>query len=152
MGCIFCKIVAGAEPCHRIWEDEEHLAFLTIYPNTLGASVVITKEHCTSYAFDLSEDRLTRLVLAAKKVGKLLDERLPGVGRTGLVLEGFGVDHAHAKLFPMHGTGGMKVWTPILSTVKTVFTKYEGYLCSNGGPRADDAELAKLAALIRGKP
>lgn len=36
MKCIFCEIVAGKAPCHRIWEDEKHLAFLSIFPNTQG--------------------------------------------------------------------------------------------------------------------
>jgi len=30
--CVFCDIVAGKAPCHRVWEDDEHLAFLSIFP------------------------------------------------------------------------------------------------------------------------
>ena len=30
--CIFCKIVMGQAPCHKIYEDENHLAFLSIFP------------------------------------------------------------------------------------------------------------------------
>jgi hypothetical protein len=40
--CIFCNIVNGEAPCHKIWEDAKHLAFLSIFPNTQGFSVVIT--------------------------------------------------------------------------------------------------------------
>jgi len=116
--CIFCKIVRGEAPCHKIWEDEKHLAFLSIYPNTLGASVVITKKHYPSYAFDLPDEVLTDLVIATKKVAKLLDSKLDDVGRTGVVFEGFAVDHVHTKLFPMHGTK-MKQWNPILSKIDT---------------------------------
>jgi len=36
--CIFCKIARGFEPCHSIWEDEKHLAWLSIFPNTKGSS------------------------------------------------------------------------------------------------------------------
>ena len=50
--CIFCRIVADESPCHRIWEDENHLAFLSIYPNTPGVTVVIPKAHRPSYVFD----------------------------------------------------------------------------------------------------
>jgi diadenosine tetraphosphate (Ap4A) HIT family hydrolase len=102
--CIFCKIVAGEAPCNKIWEDEKHTAFLSIFPNTPGFSVVITKEHYSSYAFELPDQVLADLVLAVKKVAKLIDSKLPDVGRTGMIFEGFGVDHVHAKLFPMHGT------------------------------------------------
>lgn len=104
MECIFCKILSGSVPCHKIWEDEGHLAFLSPYPNTIGFSVVITKDHYSSYAFDLPDDILKNLIVATKKVAKLIDSRLPDVGRTGMIFEGFGIDHVHAKLFPMHGT------------------------------------------------
>lgn len=127
--CIFCKIANGEAPAHKIWEDEKHLAFLSIFPNTKGFSVVITKEHYSSYAFDLPENVLTALTLAAKKVAKLLDSKLEDVGRTGMIFEGFGVDHVHAKLFPMHGTK-MTNWKPIKSNVNKYFEKYEGYISS----------------------
>jgi diadenosine tetraphosphate (Ap4A) HIT family hydrolase len=148
--CVFCKIVKGELPCHKIWEDEKHLAFLSIFPNTEGFSVVITKKHYSSYAFDLPDDVLSGLVMAAKKVGKLLDSKLKDVGRTGMIFEGFGVDHVHAKLFPMHGTADMKKWKPIHSNLDKYFETYEGYISSHDFKREDDEKLAKLAKKIRG--
>jgi diadenosine tetraphosphate (Ap4A) HIT family hydrolase len=145
---IFCKIVKGEAPAHKIWEDEKHLAFLSIFPNTEGFTVVITKKHYPSYAFDLPDNVLKELVIAAKKVAKLLDTKLEDVGRTGLIFEGFGVNHVHAKLFPMHGTK-MKKWKPIKSNVNKYFEKYEGYISSHDYKRADDKKLAKLAKKIR---
>jgi len=41
--CIFCKIVKGEASAHTIWENEKYLAFLSIFPNTLGTAVVISK-------------------------------------------------------------------------------------------------------------
>lgn len=146
--CLFCKIVRGVESCHKIWEDDYHLAFLSIFPNTDGFTVVITKEHHSSYAFDLPDDVLTGLTIAAKKVGKLLDERLSDVGRTGMIFEGFGVDHVHAKLFPMHGTR-QSDWRPIKSDIRKVFTVYEGYISSHDGPRAGDENLRIIADILR---
>ena len=146
--CIFCKIVKGEAPCHRIWEDDKHLAFLSIFPNTKGFSVVVTKEHYPSYAFDLPEDVLKELVIASKKVVKLIDSKLEDVGRTGMIFEGFGVDHVHAKLFPMHGTN-IKEWKPLKSNIDKYFDNYEGYISSHDYKRADDGELAKLAKKIR---
>jgi len=43
--CIFCKIVSNEIPSHKIYEDEEVLAFLDINPVNLGHSLVIPKEH-----------------------------------------------------------------------------------------------------------
>ncbi len=145
--CIFCKIVKGEAPCHKIWEDKEHLAFLSIFPNTEGFSVVITKQHYPSYAFSLPDDVLEKLVLASKKVAKLLDAGLEDVGRTGMIFEGFGVDHIHAKLFPMHGTED-KEWKPLSSSIKKYFDKYEGYISSHDYERADDGKLAETARKI----
>ena len=71
--CLFCKIVKGESPVHKIWEDEEHLAFLSIYPNTLGASVVIPKKHFDSYAFHMPDDELAKLTIKSAIVGRLLD-------------------------------------------------------------------------------
>lgn len=146
--CIFCKIANGEAPSHKVWEDDKHLAFLSIFPNTEGFTVVITKEHYPSYAFDLLEDVLMGLVIATKKVGKLLDEKLDDVGRTGMIFEGFGVDHVHAKLFPMHGTK-LQSWQPIKSNVEKYFEKYEGYISSHDYERADDNKLARIAEKIR---
>ncbi len=146
--CIFCKIVKGEVPSHKIWEDDKHLAFLSIFPNTEGFSVVVTKHHYPSYAFDLPDEVLAGLVLATKKVAKLIDSKLDDVGRTGMIFEGFGINHVHSKLFPMHGTK-MESWKPMGSNIKKYFDKYEGYISSHDSERADDEKLAELAKKIR---
>lgn len=155
--CIFCQIAAGEAPSHKVWESDTHLAFLSIFPNTQGVTVVIPKEHHPSYAFDLPDAALEELVLAAKQVAKLLDAKLEDVGRTAMVFEGFGVDHVHAKLFPMHGTRSAtkEGWKPIEShahippEARKYFDRYEGYVSSHDYERADDAALAALAKKIR---
>lgn len=147
--CIFCKIVEGAAPSHLIWEDIDHIAFLSIFPNTLGATVVIPKLHRSSYIFDQSEDVLAGLVIASKKVACLLDLALEGVGRTAMIFEGYGVDHLHAKLFPMHGTGSHSEFKKISSNVNKFFDNYEGYVSSHDYKRADDDQLSNLAEEIR---
>ena len=149
--CIFCKIIRGESPSHKVWEDEKHIAFLSIFPNTKGTTVVIPKKHYTSYAFDLPDEVLSELMIATKKVAKILDEKLDDVGRTAMVFEGYGVDHIHAKLFPMHGTEDMKEWRPIESKVEKYFEKYEGYISSHDYKRADDNELADLAQQLSSK-
>ena len=147
--CLFCKMVRNEIPCHKVWEDDRHLAFLTIFPNTPGATVVIPKQHYGSYAFDLPPEVLNNLMGAARTVAKGIDRAFDDVGRTGLVFEGFGVDHVHAKLFPMHGTK-MDEWKPVKSNVLKFFEKYEGYISSHDFDRAKDEDLAAIAAKIRG--
>ncbi|WFQ79047.1 HIT family protein [Xenorhabdus sp. SF857] len=147
--CIFCEIVNRNSPAHIIWEDDNYMAFLSTYPNTLGFTVVIPKKHYGSYAFELSDDNLSGLIIASKKVAKLLDSTLDGVARTGLIFEGYGVDHVHSKLFPMHGTGNNSSFKRISSNMNKYFYKYEGYISSHDSKRASDNDLSILAKKIR---
>lgn len=146
--CVFCKIIKGEAPSHKIWEDDKHLAFLSIFPNTPGFTVLITKEHLPSYFADNDDQILSDFIQAAKKVAQLIDAGFDDVGRTGLIAEGFGVDHLHLKLFPMHGTKSSE-WRQHNSHVDQTFTKYEGYISSHNGPRADDEELKIIASKIK---
>jgi diadenosine tetraphosphate (Ap4A) HIT family hydrolase len=148
--CIFCKIVQGNIPCHKVWESTTHLAFLSIFPNIKGFTVVIPKKHMPSKVTLLPTADYTALFNAAKEVSLLLDKTL-GVERTALIAEGMGINHAHIKLFPLIGTQAGKPWTPIHSSAhkRPSFEKYEGFIASNDSDRADDTELAELAAQIR---
>lgn len=148
--CIFCQIVAGSSPAHTIWEDQDHLAFLSIFPNTEGFTVVIPKAHYGSYAFAQSDEVLTQLVRATKTVAQLLAAYFDDVARCGMFFEGYGVDHLHSKLFPMHGTAPEGEWRPRESgSIDTYFEQYPGYLSSNDSHRADDEALSILAEAIR---
>lgn len=147
--CVFCKIVAQTIPSYPVYEDTEHLAFLSIFPNTEGVTVVIPKEHHTSYFADIPEEVVLKLFLTARKVAKLLDQNLDDVGRTAMVFEGFGVNHLHIKLFPMHGTKDMSEWKPIHSEVKIYFEKYPGYISTHDGEQADKEVLKTTAKKIR---
>jgi histidine triad (HIT) family protein len=46
--CIFCKIVAGDIPCHRVYECENTIAFLDINPLSRGHALVLPKGHWPS--------------------------------------------------------------------------------------------------------
>jgi len=148
-GCLFCKMVAGEIPIHKIYEDDKHLGILTIFPNTKGASVVLTKEHHGSSAFEQPDDVLAGLIVATKNTANILKNYFDDVGRCGMVFEGFGVDHLHSKLYPLHGTN-IKEWKPIESKRKNdYYQTYPGYICSNDSELADNDELAELAKNIR---
>ena len=88
------------------------------------------------------------LIKAAKTVAQKIDKAYPDVGRTGLMFEGFGVNHLHAKLFPMHGTARDK-WKEWPSKINTYFETYPGYISSHDGKKADDEWLKKVAKKIR---
>ncbi len=144
--CVFCKIVNGQLPSAKIWEDDEFIAILDLFPNTKGMSLVIPKKHYHSYAFEMPDDVYSRFMLAGRKVGLLLDEKLH-TQRTTLVMEGMGINHAHLKLYPMHGL--KEKFTSMDSHADPVyFETYQGYTTTRLGPQADGAELQRLAAEI----
>lgn len=147
--CLFCNFVSGNAHCFTIWQDDDHLAFLTPFPNTEGVTVVIPKTHQDTYVFNVDEEVMLGLVVAAKKVALNLDEKFEDVGRTAMVFEGFGVNHLHAKLFPMHGTANMDEWRAINSDIDTYFETYPGHISSHDSKRVDDQELSKLADKLR---
>jgi len=148
MSCIFCDIVSRKAEASIVYEDAEHLAFLSLFPNTLGATLVIPKIHYTSYAFSLPDDVLSKLILCTKKVALMLDQKL-GVGRTAMVFEGFGVNHIHAKLFPLHGTSALTPWEPKFANETVYFKEYQGFISTQDGPIASRTELDSLAAKIK---
>lgn len=100
--CIFCKIVEGKIDSAKIWEDDKFLAILDVNPNTEGMTLVLTKEHYDSYAFDMSEEAYNRFMLASRKVAKILEKGL-NINRVAMVMEGMEINHAHIKLYPLHG-------------------------------------------------
>lgn len=148
--CLFCQIAAGKIPAHKVWESATHLAFLSIFPNTEGFTVVIPKQHYGSYAFAQEDQILADQILATKQVAQVLDNYFDDVTRCGMFFEGYGVDHLHSKLFPMHGGGEFTQGNKVeVAKPDTFFEKYPGYLSSHDAARADDETLAALAAKIR---
>lgn len=148
--CIFCEIVKGTIQSTIFWQDDNHIAFLAIDPNTEGFSCVIPKEHFESDPLQIPDETLSDLIVASKKVAQILKNYYSDVGRVGIVIEGLGINHAHVKLIPMHGTEKLKDgWEQALSHKDVWFDKYEGYLSSAGGPMADPIKLKELSEKIK---
>ena len=150
--CIFCEIVAGRISADLVfWQNSDFMAFLSIDPNTEGFACVIPNEHYGSDVMKMPDDILQKFILAAKTVSAILEKHFEDVGRVGVMMEGLGIDHAHIKLMPMHGTEFLKKgqWQQVLSGKNFWFEKYEGYICSGSGPMGDFSKLSELAEKIR---
>lgn len=143
--CIFCKIVKGEIPCVKIWEDEKHLAILDINPNTDGLTLVLTKEHFDSDATDMPDKDYVNLMIASKKIAKLLENKLK-VKRVAIIIEGLGINHVHIKLYPIHGLN--EKFKETWAKDKVFFKKYEGYISTQLGPQKSLKELNKIAEKI----
>jgi histidine triad (HIT) family protein len=98
--CIFCQIIKGVEPAHRVWESEDFLAFLTIRPCNPGHTLLIPKTH-VDYVFDLEEPLYSNIFRAAKQLSEPI-ERATDAKRIGVAIEGLSVPHAHLHLVPLH--------------------------------------------------
>ena len=100
MPTIFELIVNGEIPCHKVWEDENHLAFLDINPRVEGHTLVIPK-HPWFEVFAMDEDPYHSLWAAARSVAHHLKERT-ACERVVTVILGYEVEHVHIHLMPTH--------------------------------------------------
>jgi len=134
---LFEKIADGSLPSYKVWEDENYVAFLTPWPNTPGFTVVTPKKNPGDNYIDVDDSAFIGLMEATKKVAAILRKAF-GTYRVGLVLEGEGVPHLHAKLIPMHGlTSDSKP-----EQHERVFSEtYQGFLTTAGGPEMSNEEL-----------
>lgn len=80
--CIFCKIVAGGIPTHKVYEDDNFLAFLDIRPMSPGHSLIIPKKH---YRWVWDVPNAGEYFAAAQKVAKAIQK-------------GFAIEAVHAKI------------------------------------------------------
>ncbi len=67
--CIFCKIVAGQIPCHKLYEDGRVLAFLDVGPLSPGHTLVIPKHHAVTLD-DLPDEDAAAIGAALPKLVK----------------------------------------------------------------------------------
>ncbi|MBS7348607.1 MAG: histidine triad nucleotide-binding protein [Comamonas sp.] len=68
--CIFCKIVAGTIPSHKVYEDEELLAFHDINPWAPVHFLIIPKRHIASLGHTQAGDEalLGRIMALAPRL------------------------------------------------------------------------------------
>src|SRR5436305_9193063 len=65
--CIFCKIVAGAVPCFKLYENGETLAFMDINPVHDGHALVISKVHYPT-VFEIEPEAFAAVSRTAVKI------------------------------------------------------------------------------------
>ena len=94
--CIFCKIVAGAIPCYKVYEDEHYLGFMDIKPLNIGNTLLIPKNH-HRWVYDVPD--FGQYFEIAKKIA-LATMPLVNATSTSFVTLGFEVPHAHIRIIP----------------------------------------------------
>jgi histidine triad (HIT) family protein len=102
MSTIFTKIIKGDIPCHKVAETDEHIAFLDINPIAEGHTLVVPKKEI-DYFFDLPDDLLQSTMSFSRTIAHAIDESLNPL-RTGIIVQGLEVPHAHLHLIPLYKT------------------------------------------------
>jgi histidine triad (HIT) family protein len=101
--CIFCRIVRGDAPCHRVYEDAHTLVMMDIFPVTDGHALVITKQHFADI-FAATEPALTAVAATAHRVAAAIRTVLAPDGLMVFQLNGAAamqtVFHYHMHLMP----------------------------------------------------
>jgi histidine triad (HIT) family protein len=112
-GCVFCRIVAGAEPASMVHQDEVAVAFLDIRPVTPGHLLVVPRQHLASLV-DLDPEIAAHLMRVAVRLDRAL--RSSGLPCQGVNLfladgEAAGQDvfHVHLHLFPRFEGDGVRL-------------------------------------------
>ena len=118
-GNIFAKILRGEAPAARVFEDEHVLAFMDVFPQAKGHTLVIPK-HSTARNFLEEEPQVIGpLMLGVQRVAKAVRAALKPdaimISQFNGAVSGQTVYHLHFHIIPRwegvplgrHGAGGM---------------------------------------------
>ena len=113
-GCLFCQIARGERSAHIIYQGDEAVAFLDIYPCTPGHTLVIPRAHYATLS-EMPPEEAGRLFQAAAVVAAKVQATLGTAGFNLGVNNGKAagqeVFHVHVHIIPRYandGGGSMK--------------------------------------------
>ena len=128
---IFAKILRGEIPCHRVYEDEQTLAFMDVMPQGEGHTLVIPKAQARGL-LDAEPESLAALMASVQRVARAVKAAFQA---DGLTLFQFNEAAGGQTVFHLH---------------IHVIPRREGVpLKRHEGGMADNAVLAEHAARIR---
>lgn len=111
MNCAFCRILEGALPSWRVYEDEHAVAFLDKGQVTRGHMLVVPRRHAEDI-WALSEDEARNVMRAVHRVACLLRDTLGPQGLNVTQANGTAawqeVLHYHVHLIPRYGDDGFR--------------------------------------------
>ncbi len=129
---IFAKILRGEMPCVKVYEDENTLGFMDVFPQSSGHMLVIHKQAKARNLLDVSPDDLTEIMNSVQKLARAAKTAL---NPDGIIITQFNGASAGQTVFHLH---------------VHIIPKYEGDLKQHAsGGMADIDELGALAELIK---
>ncbi len=103
---IFQKIIAGEMPAVKVFEDEKTLAFMDVFPQSEGHTLIIHKEAHAVGVMDLPSSALQEIIVTVQKVAKAIDNALSPDGLRLVQFNGAAagqtVFHAHFHVIPTY--------------------------------------------------
>lgn len=103
--CIFCKIAKGIIQSHKIYEDDDVLAFLDISQTTKGHTLVISKEHYDNFLC-VPQEVMHKVMDVAQRIGQA-DIMMLGAKGVNILTNvnkeaGQSVFHFHVHVIPRY--------------------------------------------------
>jgi len=97
---VFTRIINGEIPSEILYQDSDCFVILTHEPLTPGHLMVIPREQI-DHLWDVDDDLYQHLMMIAKKMALRMRE-VYNYERIGMIVEGFGVPHAHIHVFGLN--------------------------------------------------
>lgn len=113
--CIFCRLIAGEIPSHRVHEDELTLAFMDLGQLNPGHTLVAVKRHAATL-LDITPDEAAAVMRTARRVALAVKAAFDPPGMTLLQANGKEGDqtvfHFHLHVVPRHAGDGIALSWP----------------------------------------
>ena len=95
---IFAKILRGEIPSIRVYEDDDTLCFMDIFPRADGHCLVIPKTPCRN-VLDASDTQLAQVMATTKKVANAAMQALDA---DGITIQQFNEGPGGQEVFHLH--------------------------------------------------
>lgn len=103
---IFAQIIRGDAPCYKLYEDDDVLAFLDLFPQSYGHTLVIPKRSPARNILEVDPDALCKVMRVVQRLtGVLVDELEPAgvqVAQFNGAPAGQTVFHIHMHIVPRY--------------------------------------------------
>ena len=105
---IFCRIIDGEIPCHKLYEDLDVIAFLDISQVTKGHALVVSKKHYDNF-LTTPKEVMHKVMDVAQMLGQVAIKYLGAKGVNILTNcyepAGQSVMHFHVHVIPRYEDG-----------------------------------------------
>lgn len=131
---IFAQIIRGEAPCYKLYEDDDVLAFLDLFPQSFGHTLVIPKRSAACNILDVDSEALCQVMRVVQQLTRAIVAELAPDGvqiaQFNGAPAGQTVFHIHMHIVPRYAGQGMAV---------------------HAAQKAEPAELERLQARLRAR-